>query len=115
MNSLEQNLKARGVKFTCQEQCIHCFAHVLNLAVQDALAQLPLPDAFKPEGIHNFPDDLQFKWHEGKEDIPYTTALESDLVGCFQDLVRHLCSSGQQCEAFQDAIKTGNQAQLFKL
>jgi hypothetical protein len=114
MDSLERNLGARGIKFTRQEQRIRCFAHVLNLAVHDALAQLPLPDAFKPN-LHNVPNDLRVKWHEGQEDITYTAALKSDLVGRVQDLVRNLRSSGQRREAFQDAITTGNQAQLFKL
>jgi hypothetical protein len=45
MDSLEQNLMTRGIKFSHQEQCICCFAHVLNLAVHDALA---LPDSFSP-------------------------------------------------------------------
>jgi hypothetical protein len=114
MDSLEQTLTARGIKFTRQEQRIRCFAHVLNLAVHDALAQLPLPDTFKPH-LHNVPNDLRVKWREGQEDVAYTAALQSDLVGRVQDLVRNLRSSGQRREAFRAAITTGNQAQVFNL
>lgn len=95
MDCLEQNLATRGVHFNCQEQRIRCFAHVLNLAVQDALVQLPLPDTFKPNEICDFPEGLRLKWDEGKEDAIYMAALKSDLVRRVQDLVRHLHSSGQ--------------------
>jgi hypothetical protein len=111
MDSLEQSLTARGIMFRAKHQRIRCFAHIINLAVGDALTALP-----KPEGFEHFPDTtLETLWVTSQADTGYTKALQSNLVVRIQEIVRQLRSSGQRREAFRQTIIDGNRTKHFQV
>lgn len=112
MEAFEQALKERGIEYNAQQQRLRCFAHILNLAVQDALASLSRPEAFD---LRHLAGNIALKteWRDGQMDTNYTKALQSDLVTRIQDLVRQLRSSGQRREALQQAIVEGNHKHIF--
>lgn len=111
MDSLERCLTACGIKFHAKNQRIRCFAHIINLAVNDALTALPKPEAFT-----QFPDAmLETMWLDRQADTGYTNALQSNLVSRIQELVKQLRSSGQRRKAFRQTIIEGNRTKHFQV
>jgi hypothetical protein len=93
MESFTKHLKDRGIGYNPQHQRIRCFAHVLNIAMQDTLKSLTTPEAFDLRHLRD--KALKTKWREGQQDRGYRETLASDLVSRVQGLVRQLWSSGQ--------------------
>jgi hypothetical protein len=83
-----------------------CFAHVLNLAVQDALKTLPFPDEFSLSDIDD--DNFRTKMAALERDPAYLMALETDIVARVSTLVGDLRSSGQRREALRQSITDYN-------
>jgi hypothetical protein len=113
MSCFEQLLLDRGIKYIPQQQRIRCFAHVINLAVQDALTELPNPHTFDLRQVQD--PALKAKWHAGQSDKAYVEALKTDLVARTSDLVKRLRSSGQRREALQQTIRDGNRDKRFSV
>jgi hypothetical protein len=75
-----------GIKFIPQQQHIHCFSHIIHLSAEAGLAALPTPEPFDPS---TFDDPaLEDMWLDVMENLGYTGALQTDLVGCIQELVQ---------------------------
>jgi hypothetical protein len=79
-----------------------CFAHIINLAVQDALAALPQPSLFSLEEIED--QVLHDKLEQLETSNEYHEILESDLVKRVSEWVTELRASGRRREGFRKAI-----------
>jgi hypothetical protein len=111
MNKFEEHLSELGFTYVPQQQRIRCFAHIINLAVQDFLTELPNPRGFDLRSVRD--PELKAAWRSGQEDHAYADALESNLVDRVQGLVRQFRSSGQRREALCQSILRGNREKRF--
>jgi hypothetical protein len=112
MEWFEDYLNQRDIAYIPIQQRIRCFAHIIHLAVEAALNELPNPELFDPTATGD--PELIAKWGEALLDKEYMAGLKEDLVGRIQDLVRQLRSSGQRCEALQEVIHEGNRDGRFR-
>ncbi|EUC53839.1 transposase, putative [Rhizoctonia solani AG-3 Rhs1AP] len=88
---------------------IHCFPHILNLAVQSILKSLR-PSANK---YREYMQQHRLAISPATE--TYLQAMELSPVDSVRASIAACCSSGTRCEEFESSIKKGNKDGSFKL
>ncbi|KAG8998769.1 hypothetical protein FRB94_006659 [Tulasnella sp. JGI-2019a] len=94
MEHLETEMCHAGVDFDWDDNCIHCFPHIINIAVQHLLSELI--------SISNGAEDTEFLPHAaGDEDLQsYQQALARDPISLCRAVVRNLHVSSIRHEEF---------------
>ncbi|CUA78443.1 Putative AC transposase [Rhizoctonia solani] len=106
MEQLVEAFKARGWTFDAKENRIHCFPHVMNLAVQ------AVTKAFK-DSAKSYRDSAEGPIDEKTE--AYLQALESDPIEACRKSIAACCSSGLRKEGLRKVIVNGNALGRFRL
>ncbi|KAG9096989.1 hypothetical protein FS749_007324 [Ceratobasidium sp. UAMH 11750] len=104
MDELEREFAARSLPFDAEENRVCCFPHVINLAVQRFLAQVPA-SAQQCRGVLA---ELGIEPTASQE--AYLDAVESNPVRAVHNTVTAIRASGQRRDDFMRLTKEGNLA-----